>query len=110
MAHGGTRADHGCDPNGLDEFDRRDGGASSTANSNCRGTVHCLRAGSTCSRDSGCYDRSEGERPMNPIPSTDYFRILPEIILVLFGIIVMMIDPLLDDHNDRRSLGVVSVV
>lgn len=47
---------------------------------------------------------------MNPIPSTDYFRILPEIILVVFGIVVMMIDPLLDDHNDRKTLGVVSVI
>ncbi len=47
---------------------------------------------------------------MNPIPSVDYIRILPEIILTIFGTIVMMIDPLLDDHDDRKSLGIISAV
>jgi NADH-quinone oxidoreductase subunit N len=47
---------------------------------------------------------------MNPIPSVDYIRILPEIILTVFGTIVMMVDPLLDDHNDRKSLGIASAV
>lgn len=47
---------------------------------------------------------------MNPIPSIDYIRILPEIVLTVFGIIVMMIDPLLDDHNDRKSLGIISAL
>jgi len=45
---------------------------------------------------------------MNPIPSIDYIRILPEIILTMFGTIVMMADPLFDDHNDRKALGVLS--
>lgn len=45
---------------------------------------------------------------MNPIPSIDYIRILPEIVLTIFGTIVMMVDPLLDDRNDRKSLGVLS--
>ena len=47
---------------------------------------------------------------MNPIPSADYIRILPEIVLTVVGTIVMMIDPLLDDHNDRKSLGIVSAL
>ncbi|MGE5109833.1 MAG: NADH-quinone oxidoreductase subunit N [Acidobacteriaceae bacterium] len=47
---------------------------------------------------------------MNPIPSADYIRILPEIVLTVFGTIVMMADPLLDDHNDRKSLGIVSAL
>jgi|SRR6185369_13824308 NADH-quinone oxidoreductase subunit N len=47
---------------------------------------------------------------MSPIPSIDYIRILPEIILIVFGTIVMMADPLFDDHNDRKSLGVVSAI
>jgi NADH-quinone oxidoreductase subunit N len=47
---------------------------------------------------------------MNPIPSVDYIRILPEIVLTVFGTIVMMIEPLLDDHNDRKSLGIVSAI
>jgi NADH-quinone oxidoreductase subunit N len=45
---------------------------------------------------------------MSPIPSIDYIRILPEIILTIFGTIVMMADPLFDDHNDRKALGVLS--
>lgn len=47
---------------------------------------------------------------MSPIPSVDYIRILPEIVLTIFGTIVMMADPLLDDHNDRKSLGIFSAV
>ena len=47
---------------------------------------------------------------MNPIPSSDYIRILPEIILTVFGTLVMMADPLLDDHNDRKALGLLSAV
>src|SRR5512143_351933 len=47
---------------------------------------------------------------MNPIPSIDYMRILPEIVLTVVGTIVMMADPLLDDHNDRKSLGVISTL
>src|SRR5512138_1973136 len=47
---------------------------------------------------------------MNPIPSVDYIRILPEIVLTIFGTIVMMADPLFDDHNDRKTLGIVSAV
>ena len=31
---------------------------------------------------------------MNPIPATDYLRILPELVLTIFGVIVMMADPL----------------
>jgi NADH-quinone oxidoreductase subunit N len=45
---------------------------------------------------------------MNPIPSIDYIRILPEIILTVFGTIVMMADPLFEDHNDRKALGIFS--
>lgn len=47
---------------------------------------------------------------MNPIQSIWYARILPEILLTVFGTIVMMVDPLLDDHNNRKSLGVVSTI
>lgn len=42
------------------------------------------------------------------IPGTDYIRLLPEIVLTVFGMIVMLIDPLLDEHDDRKLLGVVA--
>lgn len=34
--------------------------------------------------------------------STDYVRILPEIVLSVFGIIVMMLEPLLEEKEGRR--------
>ncbi|MFB3812729.1 MAG: NADH-quinone oxidoreductase subunit N [Terriglobales bacterium] len=43
-------------------------------------------------------------------PPTDYIRILPELLLTFFGILVMLLDPLLPEHNDRRSLGVLALV
>lgn len=42
------------------------------------------------------------------IPSTDYIRILPEIVLSLFGMLVMVLDSFLDDRNNRKALGLVS--
>jgi NADH-quinone oxidoreductase subunit N len=47
---------------------------------------------------------------MNPIPTTDYLRILPELVLTIFGVIVMMADPLLPRHATRKPLGVVALV
>src|SRR5216684_6174543 len=46
---------------------------------------------------------------MNPIPSVDYIRILPELILVAFGVAVMMIDPLLKPGASRKGLGYLSL-
>ena len=36
---------------------------------------------------------------------TDYIRILPELVLTVFGMLVMLIDPLLPEHNDRKGAG-----
>jgi NADH-quinone oxidoreductase subunit N len=45
------------------------------------------------------------------IPSaTDYLRILPELVLTLFGILVMLIEPLLPPDNNRKGLGVVALI
>ena len=44
------------------------------------------------------------------IPSADYIRILPEIVLAIFGMIVMVADPFFDEKSDRHALGVVSAV
>jgi NADH-quinone oxidoreductase subunit N len=40
----------------------------------------------------------------------DYIRILPEIILSLFGIAVMMLEPLLDEKTGQKVLGVIALV
>ncbi|HLQ51133.1 MAG TPA: hypothetical protein VK129_06510, partial [Terriglobales bacterium] len=46
---------------------------------------------------------------MNSIPGADYIRILPEIILTVFGIAVMMVDPLLPPKGSRKPLGVLAL-
>ena len=47
---------------------------------------------------------------MNPIQQVDYIRILPELVLTAFGIIVMMADPLLKPGASRKGLGLISLV
>ena len=39
------------------------------------------------------------------IPSDDYIRILPELVLTVFGMAVMVLDPLLPARASRRALG-----
>jgi NADH-quinone oxidoreductase subunit N len=44
------------------------------------------------------------------IPQTaDYLRILPEIVLSLFGMIVMVVDPLLDHRRSPRTIGAIAL-
>jgi NADH-quinone oxidoreductase subunit N len=44
------------------------------------------------------------------IKTADYILILPELVLGAFGIIVMLVDPLLKPSNSRKSLGLLSLV
>src|SRR5690349_15963033 len=44
------------------------------------------------------------------IARADYIRILPEIVLTLFGLIVMFADPLLPDNRNVKPLGIISLV
>src|SRR5579862_3261019 len=39
----------------------------------------------------------------------DYIRILPELILSLFGIIVMVLDPLVDEERSQKLLGYIAL-
>jgi len=45
-----------------------------------------------------------------PPPGADYMRILPELVLSLFGMLVMIVDPLLDEENSHRSLGTIALI
>jgi NADH-quinone oxidoreductase subunit N len=45
-----------------------------------------------------------------PPPGADYMRILPELVLSLFGMLVMVVDPLLDEENSHQSLGTIALV
>ena len=44
------------------------------------------------------------------LTSADYIRLLPELILIAFGTIVMLVEPFVDQQSDRRSLGIVALV
>ncbi len=44
------------------------------------------------------------------IPAVDYIRLLPELVLIIFGMAVMLLEPLMDPHSDRRPLGVLAFV
>jgi NADH-quinone oxidoreductase subunit N len=43
-------------------------------------------------------------------PLDDYLRILPEIVLSIFGMIVMVIDPLLDENRSQKTLGFIALL
>jgi NADH-quinone oxidoreductase subunit N len=45
-----------------------------------------------------------------PPPGADYMRILPELVLSLFGMLVMIVDPLLDEENSHQSLGTIALI
>src|SRR3984885_4963194 len=42
--------------------------------------------------------------------SADYVRILPEIVLSVFGMIVMVLEPLLDEETGQKILGLIALV
>jgi len=47
----------------------------------------------------------------HPLPQgADYVGILPEIVLSVFGMIVMLLDPVMDERRSQRTLGGVALV
>ncbi len=45
-----------------------------------------------------------------PPNGVDYIRVMPEIVLSIFGMIVMVVDPLLDPDSSHESLGTIALV
>jgi len=43
-------------------------------------------------------------------PSGDYIRILPEIVLSIFGMIIMLLDPVMDERGSQRTLGGIALI
>jgi NADH-quinone oxidoreductase subunit N len=41
---------------------------------------------------------------------SDYIRILPELVLSAFGIVVMVLDPLVDEEKSQKTLGLIAFV
>jgi len=39
----------------------------------------------------------------------DYVRILPEIVLSIFGVVIMVLDPLIDEEKSQKTLGLVGL-
>ncbi len=51
------------------------------------------------------------QAPSLAIPrSEDYIRILPELVLSAFGIVVMLLDPLVDEGTSQKLLGYIAVI
>jgi NADH-quinone oxidoreductase subunit N len=50
------------------------------------------------------------EMPQIIPQAADYIRLLPEIVLSIFGMIVMVADPLLDERRSQRTLGTIALV
>src|SRR5580704_14439875 len=42
--------------------------------------------------------------------AVDYIRILPELVLSVFGIIIMLLDPLVDERRSQRTLGFIALI
>jgi NADH-quinone oxidoreductase subunit N len=48
---------------------------------------------------------------LGPIPqATDYVRILPELVLSIFGMVVMILDPLVDEEKSQKTLGLIAFI
>jgi NADH-quinone oxidoreductase subunit N len=42
--------------------------------------------------------------------SADYIRILPELILSIFGMAIMMLEPVMDERRNQRTLGTIALI
>jgi NADH-quinone oxidoreductase subunit N len=43
-------------------------------------------------------------------PSGDYVRILPEIVFSIFGMIIMVLDPVMDERRSQRTLAIIALI
>ena len=44
------------------------------------------------------------------IPTVDYIRILPVLVLSVFGILIMLVDPVLPEDSSKKPLGYIALV
>jgi NADH-quinone oxidoreductase subunit N len=42
--------------------------------------------------------------------AVEYVRILPELVLAIFGMVVMVVDPLIDERRNQRTLGNIALL
>ena len=43
---------------------------------------------------------------ISPPSSADYIRVLPEIVLSIWGMIIMFVEPMLPEGRSRKGLGI----
>src|SRR5882724_11856207 len=43
-------------------------------------------------------------------PSADYIRILPELVLSIFGMLIMVLDPIIEEKRAAKTLGFVALI
>ncbi len=66
-----------------------------------------LQAEGSRREDRGQHYEDDGIRTM--IPLVDYIRILPEIVLTVFGMMIMLADPVLPPEHDKKMLGYIAL-
>ena len=44
------------------------------------------------------------------LTSADYIRLLPELILIVFGTVVMLAEAFVDQQSDRKQLGIIALI
>src|SRR5438270_2344017 len=43
-------------------------------------------------------------------PPRDYIRILPELVFSAFGVLIMLLEPVMGEHRSRKPLGIVAFI
>src|SRR5262252_1753459 len=85
-----------------------------------RGADHVAEQHRSVDRECAGAVRTDGEQGGGPVmqetyrqfttpDGVEYVRILPEIVLTLFGMAIMVIDPLLDPQRSRKTLGAIGL-
>jgi NADH-quinone oxidoreductase subunit N len=74
-------------------------------------TIEMVAACSQSSLLSSVLAQVQGLIPQSSIPqAADYIRILPELVLSLFGMLIMIVDPLLDEETSHQWLGTIALI
>jgi NADH-quinone oxidoreductase subunit N len=59
----------------------------------------------------GLLAQVQASMPQASLPqAADYMRILPELVLSIFGMLIMVVDPLLDPERSHQSLGGIALI
>ncbi len=54
--------------------------------------------------------QAQASLPQTLPQTADYMRILPELVLSIFGMLIMVVDPLLDEESSHQLLGTIALI